>query len=225
MPHRFGLVVLTAVACGGSASTDAQPPITTESDAASVDSTEQTQSDPASVDSMQADPGYTVLPIEACGGATSQPFYLCRVCISVPAPRCLGGLPAPATVPAACANPECEAPLSILDRSAQALDGSACISGQGLAVRGQCADGKDFVALLGNMDGFVTYFRNGIVAGAAAYSNQIGKCECGGESFADDATCVDPTFEAVCDMTTLPSTPIKLPFADGHRSGPCLCVD
>jgi hypothetical protein len=125
--------------------------------------------DPASVDSTQQDPGYAVLPADACG-ARSELAYLCSTCISVPVPRCLGNVPQPVKVPAACAKPACEAPLSLLDRSKEVLEGVVCDSVAGLAVRGQCADGKDFVAILGTMSGAITYFKNGIVAGAAAYS-------------------------------------------------------
>jgi hypothetical protein len=164
MTVRFGFLVFAAQACGGAASTDSQPPITREPDAAAVDST-----DPASVDSTQQDPGYAVLPADACG-ARSELAYLCSTCISVPVPRCLGNVPQPVKVPAACAKPACEAPLSLLDRSKEVLEGVVCDSVAGLAVRGQCADGKDFVAILGTMSGAITYFKNGIVAGAAAYS-------------------------------------------------------
>jgi hypothetical protein len=91
---------------------------------------------------------------------------------------------------------------------------------EGTVFRGLCADGKSFEALLGPLYGVVHYSRSGQGAvGSAGYSLGTLKCECSGEVFSGDVLCASPSFE------TEPVGELRLPFADGRPSAPCMCAD
>jgi hypothetical protein len=193
-----GFLVSAALACGGSASEDAGPPIT------------EPEPDP----DMGSKLTLGFAPLESCGLVMPEPSFLsypCKACVLAPVPHCVTQpVPdRPGREPAACANPDCEVP------GLQMIVGS--VDG-GPVLHGACSDGKTFIASFGVTNGAVAYYRDGNAVGVARYSPSIGKCECGGESWSGDILCAEPTFEA-------PSESVALPFQDGKRASACLCAD
>lgn len=153
---------------------------------------------------------------ECLGSAGEAPVSLsfCRVCVPGVVPRCLGRpMPKPETEPPACAAPDCEVPSDPAAMIAS-LDGAIDFSGA-------CADGKTFRATLGPLGGVVRYYTSGGgLAGTAAYSPVVLRCECSGEAFNGDVRCDSPTFEGIP-----PGGEPLLPFASGRASVPCWCAD
>lgn len=146
--------------------------------------------------------------------------------MTTPHPRCIDtdvDLPAE-TKSSACEAPDCELPLEPGVVAPEELVYEYCnLGGLEFGVRGSCADGKLFAASLASVLGGATYYTAaGDVVGRVRYSAVIGKCECSGESWSGDVVCIDPVYEPLCGVPVIPAS-ISLPFADGHRTAPCLC--
>ena len=211
--RSYGAIALALLACGGRGR---------DAERESMESADPELAEPAATDTGAAGAGSASTSdmgsaaLQLCFGPivddAAVVASLCRACVPGAVPRCIDRpIPKPETEPPACAAPSCEVPASM---------GLRGFFGDAAVFRGSCADGKSFEATLGTLEGVVYYYRDGQgQVGRAAYSNTIGDCACSGENFSGDVLCPSPTFE------TEPAGELRLPFADGRPSAPCMCAD
>jgi hypothetical protein len=95
----------------------------------------------------------------------------------------------------------------------------ACpFDGSALLLRGECADGKQFIVDDGGFAGQTHFYRNGVLVGRSLYTDGgSDPCQCPYTRFEgtlDSVRCEGPTFEPLCDRK-----PPQAGYDPGFRPG------